>query len=391
LAQGDGYDSKIESGEPTPLSPAVASKLEVEHHPDRLLVRFKSRVTPAARQAAHANADATRVLKEFKYVRNLFLVEVPANELPQALAQYSANPDVAYAEPDYIVRTVDIPNDPDFEELWGMHNTGQFVWGIPGTPGADIRAVAAWALWTGDPEFRIAVIDTGVNYLHPDLADNIWTNPGEIPGNGIDDDGNGWVDDIHGYDFVNGDGDPMADNQHGSHVAGTIGAVGNNGVGVVGVNWQCKIVALKFIGASGTGSTSGAVASMEYAVANGIRVSNNSWGGGAFSEAMRDVIAESRDIDHVFVAAAGNDGRDTDTDRFYPACYDEPNIISGPGGFLELWAYHGGPGCAGCPDLQHGRGERLRIWRRDLDGQPTRGRRGRVGDEPLPGLAMVGR
>ena len=225
----------------------VGGPLEESFHPGRLLVRFKSGVSRAARQAAHDAAQAKRVLRDYHVVNGLQLVEVRESTLAAALAVYNNHPDVLYAEPDYYVYPVGIPDDPSFGELWGMHNTGQTVNGDPGTPGADIQAVEAWDTWTGDPAFRIAVIDTGVNFDHPDLQANIWTNPGEIPGNAIDDDGNGYVDDIHGYDFLNNDDDPRDDCGHGSHVAGTIGAVGDNALGVAGVNWQCKIVSLKFL------------------------------------------------------------------------------------------------------------------------------------------------
>ena len=220
---------------------------EPAYHPRRLLVRFRPGITHSARQAAHDAAEAKGILREYHVVDGLQLVEVTEDKLPAALAAYGSHPDVLYAEPDYIVHVDGIPNDPYFDQLWGLHNWGQTVNGDPGTPGADIRATEAWDFWTGDPDFRIAVIDTGVDYDHPDLQANIWTNPDEIPGNEIDDDGNGYVDDIHGYDFYNEDGDPMDEYGHGSHVAGTIGAVANNSLGVVGVNWQCKIVALKFI------------------------------------------------------------------------------------------------------------------------------------------------
>ena len=216
-------------------------------HPKQLLIRFKPGVTRAARQAVHETANAEKVRWDYHVVAGLQLVEVAEGKLAAALAAYKNHPDVLYAEPDYIVYPAAIPGDPDFDELWGMHNTGQTVNGDPGTPGADIQAVEAWDTWTGSPVFRIAVIDTGVDYDHPDLRANIWTNPGEIPGNALDDDGNGYVDDIHGYDFLNNDNDPKDDCGHGSHVAGTIGAVANNGLGVAGINWQCKIVALKFL------------------------------------------------------------------------------------------------------------------------------------------------
>ena len=125
-----------------------------------------------------------------------------------------------------------LPNDPRFGDLWGLHNTGQ----AGGTADADIDASEAWDITTGSSGVVVGIIDTGIEYTHEDLAANIWTNTGEVPGNGLDDDGNGYVDDVYGIDAYNGDSDPMDDNNHGTHVAGTIGAVGNNGVGVAGVN-----------------------------------------------------------------------------------------------------------------------------------------------------------
>ena len=220
--------------------------------PEHVLVRFKAGASRAAREAAHDAMRGRRLLKEYHTVTGLQLVEVAPGDVLAAVADYQANPDVLYAEPDYLVYTTDVPNDPDFALLWGLENTGQTIFGDPGTPGADIRAVPAWDFWAGDPDFRIAVLDTGIDYNHPDLQANIWTNPGEIPGNGLDDDGNGYVDDVHGYDFHGtGDSDPMDEYYHGTYVAGTIGAVGNDGIGIVGVNWHCKLVAVRHL--SGTG------------------------------------------------------------------------------------------------------------------------------------------
>ena len=216
-------------------------------HPEHLLVCFKAGTARAEKQAAHHTAGARGVLWEYRTVSGLQLVSVPQGELSAALAIYRNHPDLRYAEPDYTVYPTAIPNDPDFGELWGLHNVGQTVNGDPGTLGADIGAPGAWNVWAGDPDFRIAVIDTGVNYLHPDLQANIWTNPDEIDGNEIDDDGNGYVDDIHGYDFYDEDSDPMDSNSHGTHVSGTIAAAADNGEGVVGVNWHGKIVALRFL------------------------------------------------------------------------------------------------------------------------------------------------
>ena len=286
LASMPGERGQSATGRCTAIEARAAAG---EFHPGQLLVRFKPGVTRAGRQAVHAVAGAKQVLRDYHVVTGLQLVEVAEDDLPAALGAYKAHPQVLYAERDHIVYPTAIPNDTDFGELWGLYNTGQTVAGDPGTAGADIRAPQAWDFWTGDPNFRIAVIDTGVDYNHPDLAANIWTNPDEDPGDangdgcpgvcGVDDDGdglidedsagrqpgepdycndlladddeNGYADDIHGYDFKNEDGDPMDDNRHGTHVSGTIGAVANNNEGIVGVNWHCKIVALKFIGGTG--------------------------------------------------------------------------------------------------------------------------------------------
>src|SRR5262249_37188429 len=151
-----------------------------------------------------------------------------------------------------------------------------------------------------------------------------WTNPGEIPGNGIDDDNNGFIDDVHGYDFANGDGDPMDDHGHGTHCSGTIGAVGNNAVGVVGVNWHWTMIPVKFLNGSGSGSEAGAIASIQYATMMGVKVMSNSWGGGGFSQAMYDAIQAAGNAGIVFVAAAGNASSNNDVFPTYPATYDLP-------------------------------------------------------------------
>jgi subtilisin family serine protease len=252
-------------------------------------------------------------------------VRLPENlSVAAALAAYQADPRVLAAQPDYLVQLDATPNDPSFGSLWGLHNTGQ----SGGVSDADIDAPAAWDVTVGSGQTVVAVIDTGVDWRHPDLAANIWTNPGEIAGNGYDDDGNGYVDDVHGYDFVNDDGNPMDDNGHGTHVAGTIGAVGNNGRGVVGVNWNVQIMALKFLGDDGSGYTSDALRALNYAVANGATISNNSWGGGGFSSAMLAAIRDARSTGHIFVAAAGNDGSNNDSNAAYPANYDSDNVVS---------------------------------------------------------------
>ena len=156
----------------------------------------------------------------------------------------------------------------------------------------------------------------------------MWVNPGEIPGNGIDDDGNGYIDDIHGIDTVNDDSDPMDDDGHGTHCAGTIGAVGDNGMGVAGVNWNVRIMALKFLSAAGSGASSNAMECLEYAVTMGAQITSNSWGGGPYSAAMEAAIQDAHDAGVLFVASAGNDGQDTDALPHFPSNYNVPNVIS---------------------------------------------------------------
>ncbi|MEZ4359016.1 MAG: S8 family serine peptidase [Kofleriaceae bacterium] len=246
-----------------------------------------------------------------------------------ALELLRKDPTVKYAEPNYIVHAFATPNDARFNELWGMNNTGQ----TGGTADADIDAVEAWDNSVGSSEIVVGVVDTGVDYNHEDLAANIWTNPGEIPGNGIDDDGNGVIDDVHGFNAITNGGDPLDDNDHGSHCSGTIGGVGGNGIGVAGVNWEVSIMAIKFLSAGGSGTTADAIEGIDYAVGRknagvNLRVLSNSWGGGGFSQALADSIQAANDADILFVAAAGNAGSNNDATPSYPASYDIPNVVA---------------------------------------------------------------
>ena len=247
---------------------------------------------------------------------------------PAAMQAWAAGIDgVAGIEPDVAIRPTAVPNDPSFREQWGLRNTGQ-------SGGADIAAVSAWDVTTGSRSVVVAVIDSGFDYTHPDLAANVWRNPGEVPGDGIDNDGNGFVDDVHGWDFANDDADPMDDDGHGTHVAGTIGAVGDNGVGVTGVAWQVSIMGLKFLDADGSGYTSDAIAAISYATRMrrefGVNVvaTNNSWGGGDRSLALRAAIAEGGAAGILFVTAAGNDGGNGDRRANYPANEDLDAVIT---------------------------------------------------------------
>ena len=262
---------------------------------------------------------------EFEVLRGLglvgqVLVRSSDASFEAVQSRLSENVNVAGFEQDAI-RQIDVtvPTDPYYNQLWGMNS---------------IDAPEAWTITTGSSSVVVAVIDTGVDYTHVDLAANIWINPGEIAGNGIDDDHNGFVDDVYGYDFVNNDGDPMDDNSHGTHVSGTIAAMANNGVGVAGVNWSSSIMALKFLDSNGSGYLSDAVRAINYATMMrtqydvNVCVTNNSWGGGGYSTSMYNAIQASNNAGILFVAAAGNSGSNNDFSSQYPANYSCSNVVS---------------------------------------------------------------
>jgi subtilisin family serine protease len=316
---------------------AVGQKepIPYEYVKDELLVRFAPNIPKATIDQINATIGA-QVLQSFQIVSNLYLVKIPAHlSVPEAIARYKGYASVLYAEPNYIVRKAQhvqlTPNDPNFTQLWGLHNTGQ----TGGTPDADIDAPEAWDITTGSSSVVVFVIDTGVDYNHPDLNANLWRNPGEIPSNGIDDDGNGYVDDVYGIDTYYNDTDPFDGDGHGTHVSGTIGAIGNNNVGVVGVNWSVKIGHCKFLSDFGSGTTAGAISCLQYILnlkqtgnpANDIIATNNSWGGGGFSQALYDAIKAHMNAGILFIAAAGNSSANNDTALFLPASYYLPNMI----------------------------------------------------------------
>ncbi|MGI6416680.1 MAG: S8 family serine peptidase [Thermoguttaceae bacterium] len=297
----------------------------------------------------------------------------------QTVQRLTGRPGIAYAEPNWLVSIAAIPNDPSLSELWGMHNTGQ----NGGTEDADIDAPEAWDTATGSLKTVVGVVDTGIDYTHPDLYKNVWINYAEIPatfrsnltdvepdglitfrdlnnaqnssyvtdknGNGYidakdllsdsrwadrtDNDRNGYKDDLVGWDFVNGDNDPMDDNNHGTHVSGTIGATANDATGVVGVNWNVQIMGLKFLNAGGSGDVANAVKAINYATAirnkgGGVVLTSNSWGGTGDSATLSSAIQKSGTAGMLCIAAAGNNGSNIDASPFYPAAYALPNIIS---------------------------------------------------------------
>ncbi|PYN77918.1 MAG: hypothetical protein DMD97_07020 [Candidatus Rokuibacteriota bacterium] len=309
--------------------PGVGTLFPGRHTGNEVLVKFRPSAAASARAAAHAQVRGT-VVRRFSILRDVELVRLPRGaSLRTAIAAYSRSAHVHYVEPNFIVRAFTAPSDPLFTSLWGLRNTGQ----NGGVPGADIGATRAWDLGTGSASVVVAVIDTGIDYTHPDLVANVWSNPTECVPNGVDDDGNGYVDDCHGIDVVNNDSDPMDDHSHGTHVAGTIGATGNNALGVVGVNWRVSIMACKFLDANGTGTTAGAIGCLDYVAMmkdRGVNIvaTNNSWGGGDFSRGLFDAIAAHQQRGILFVAAAGNFSSDNDVSLTYPASYDLPIVTA---------------------------------------------------------------
>ncbi len=307
---------------------------------DSVIVRFKNEGTASTRsgvlsrikgQIKDLNKDGfdDRTSNLDKYGRLAIIDLDKSMSVDSAIELLKRDATVAYAEPNWIQRIVATPNDTRFNELYGMHNTGQ----TGGTADADIDAPEAWDNTTGSAEIVVGVVDTGVDYTHQDLAANIWTNPNEIPGNGVDDDSNGYIDDVHGVNTITGTGDPMDDNDHGSHCSGTIGGVGNNSLGVAGVNWEVSIVGIKFLSAGGSGTTADAIEGINYAVGLknagiNLRVLSNSWGGGGFSQALQDSITAAEAADILFVAAAGNAGSNNDATPSYPASYPNANIVA---------------------------------------------------------------
>lgn len=322
---GDPWDRPSKGGTGAGLGVVHAA----QYAPDEVLVRFKKGVSPPDMTAAHAWVGAY-VVQSFGIVENLQLARLPQGmHVKEALKLYGQHPHVFYAEPNYIVEALAVPNDPRFGELWGLHNSGQ----LGGTPDADIDAPEAWDITTGSSSVVVTVIDTGIDYNHQDLSVNMFRNMADCNNNGIDDDGNGFIDDCYGIDVANNDSDPMDDHDHGTHVAGTMGALGNNGVGVVGVNWSVRLMACKFLDAFGSGTTAGAIACLDYVRImkdRGVNIvaTSNSWGGGGFSQALLDAIDVHRQQGILFIAAAGNSAGDNDTSPMYPASYYLANIIS---------------------------------------------------------------
>ena len=300
--------------------------------PGEVLVRFRDSAPLAAIDAANVAVGA-QVVTRFQSVRSLQLVRVPGSA-DEAIARYQASPDVLYAQPNFVYTTNLTPNDPQYPNMYNLNNTGQ----TGGTPDADIDAPEAWNLGTGKRSIVVGDIDTGIDYNHQDLKGSAKPNKLECTGTpGVDDDGNGYVDDCHGIDTFNHDSNPIDDNGHGTHTAGTMGAIGNNAIGVTGVNWKVTIIACKSHDSTGNGTSASIIECMQYMEiekAHGLNVvaTNNSYAGCpeacGYDQATYDAIKSNMKKGILFVAAAANSGQDNDATPVYPADYFLPNVIA---------------------------------------------------------------
>jgi subtilisin family serine protease len=290
-----------------------------QYDQNTLLVQFRTDSSDDDRDGCCRKVGLGAIDK-YKIVDGLALIHVASGDPVAAMAALQGEASVLRAGLNYLMTTQVVPNDSLFGSTWGMNNTTSQL--------NDIDAPQAWDIYTGDPNYRVAVIDTGIDFNHPDLQGNIWVNPGEIANDGIDNDGNGYIDDVRGWNFVTNTNNPQDGNGHGTHVSGTIAAKGNNGIGVAGVAWNAKIVPLKFLSDTGSGTTANAIKAIDYCTANGIKLSNNSWGGGLFDSLLLQAITNAGAADHLFIGAAGNSALNIDVSLSYPASYNLSNMVN---------------------------------------------------------------
>jgi len=342
-----------------------AQNLDKQYIPGEFIVKLKENQSTAKTSTVHSHliTNINANLKKTYTFSNtqLWQLSSAANrtDLIKVIDELKNHPGIEFVEPNYIYSATEIPNDPAFSQQWALAND----YFNEGTPGVDIDAVEAWAVQSTSPSIVVGLIDSGVDWRHPDLIDNIWQNLAEDADNdgrvleydtanniwvfdpddidGIDNDNNGYIDDFIGWNFVDNNNQPFDYNAniedvsaHGTHVAGILGAVGNNGIGVTGVSWDIQIAPLKYLSDENSeGTASNAIEAIEYAAQMGMPLSNNSWGGAPFSIALYQAIATAQFYDHIFIAAAGNGGFDNigdnnDVKSFYPASYNVNSIIS---------------------------------------------------------------
>lgn len=331
-------DDEVEMANDESLKSAVLPS-PAKYVPNEMLVKFKAGVNETQKAAVlfrvngKAKEKILTVAMEFSGDKEgITLITLPGAAL-DAISRVKGLPEVEYAEPNYIYKHFATSNDTYYTNgsLWGMYGTSTSPANTHGS-----QAAAAWAAGkTGSSTVYIGIIDEGYMHTHEDLAANAGVNPGEIAGNGVDDDGNGYKDDVYGWDF-DGNNNTVFDgvsDDHGTHVAGTIGGVGGNGKGVAGVAWNVKLLSGKFLGTRG-GTTVNAIKAVDYFTDLKVRhrinlvATNNSWGGGGFSQGLHDAIERANTAGILFIAAAGNDGLNTETNTSYPSGYPNTNIIA---------------------------------------------------------------
>lgn len=322
--------------------PVVVTRTRLESIPpvakpanrSEVFVRFRSGTSESEIQSIAARLN-DEVEDETESVAGLSLIEdEDGRDAESVVSEYQALPQVEYAEPVYVIHLEEaansnpvLPNDPRFAEQWALANDGQ----NGGTKGADIHATSAWTSSTGSKNVVVAVLDSGVDYTHPDLENNIWKRPENIKT--YKDRNLGEINDLHGYDALENDGDPMDENGHGTHCAGIIGAEGGNNEGITGVNWTVQIMPLRFMDASGSGTTKDAIEAINYVINRrnagvNVRIISASWGSTQKSRALEDVIRKAYEAGILFVAASGNASLDADKTPHYPSSYNIGNIIS---------------------------------------------------------------
>ena len=297
---------------------SLAAGPVLSFHPTHILIKPLDGARLADLEKFHA-AQGFRVVRQFARFGNIQVLQVPKDlTVAQAIASYQRSGWVKYAEPDYQVFPALTPDEPAYADgtLWHLNNTGQ----NGGLAGADIHAAAGWDLQNTASNVIVAIVDTGVRYTHEDLSANMWNNPEVIASNG--------VDYLHGADLADNTGDPIDLIGHGTEVAGVVGAVGNNGLGTVGVAWQVQIMACRYTSDSGQGLTSDILACIDYALGNGANIINASFTSSGYSQAMYDAINSCRSAGLIVVAAAGNFSSDNDVSPYYPAGYNLDNVVS---------------------------------------------------------------
>ena len=324
-----------EKKQPTTTDEIALSETRSFGSPE-VLVKFKSGVSDEAIEALTARMH-DRVEDRIENADGVEAIDDLDNADPASIvAEYNKLPEVEYAEPNYEIKLEEesegplvpvLPHDPQFENQWALSNSGQ----RGGKKGADISATLAWATTTGSDKVVVAVLDTGVDYTHEDLAANMWTRPDSLPP--YHDAELGTIDDVNGFNAIDNASDPMDDNGHGTHCAGIIGAEGENDLGIAGVNWKVQIMPLKFMGAGGSGTTKDAIEAINYVINRkkagvNVRIISASWGSTQRSRALETVIRKAYENDILFVAAAGNSSVDNDRTPHFPSSYDVPNVIS---------------------------------------------------------------